>query len=262
MRDPDPSSTAGLPSAAGCDAGVVFAVPIEADAFERLVTDRVEIRAATGRFHQGTVTGRRVAWCVAGVGADAAAAATRLLVDGHRPRLLISAGFAGGLDPALPRGSVVRPGASLTEMDRPPIPLAQIGIVAESRTAAVSIVTVSNVAATAAAKRLLATRFGAQLVDMETYAVASVARSAGIDCASVRVVSDDASQELPREVATLAAPQSSLRRLGAAVGAIGRRPRAAVDLWRLWEHAVVDGKTLAAALVELVKMLPIPSSPS
>ncbi len=247
---------------AGCDVGIVFAVPIEADAFERLSTDRVEIQAGTGRFHEGNVAGRRVAWCVAGIGAAAAAAATRLLVEGHRPRLLITAGFAGGLDPALFRGSVVRPGVSLAESGADPIRLSPIGTVAESASRAAAIITVSAVAATVEAKRLLATRFGAQLVDMETHAVASVARAAGIACAAVRVISDDASQELPREVAALAAPQSSLRRLGAAVGAIGRRPRAAVDLWRLWEHAVIDGKTLAAALVELVQAVPGPPSHS
>ena len=45
-------------------------------------------------------------------------------------------------------------------------------------------------------------------------------------------------------------------RLGAALGAIGRRPRAAADLWQLWEHAVVDGRALAAALADLCGSLP------
>jgi hypothetical protein len=46
-----------------------------------------------------------------------------------------------------------------------------------------------------------------------------------------------------------------MRRLGAALGALGRRPRAAFDMWTLWEHAVVDGRTLAAALEEFVREL-------
>ena len=62
------------------------------------------------------------------------------------------------------------------------------------------------------------------------------------------VISDDASQDLPREIAALVQPQSGMRRLGTALAGIGRRPRAALDMWRLWEHAVVDGRTLAAAL--------------
>jgi hypothetical protein len=47
-----------------------------------------------------------------------------------------------------------------------------------------------------------------------------------------------------------------MRRLGAALGAIGRRPRAALDLWGLYENAVVDGRALAAALADLCRSLP------
>ena len=50
---------------------------------------------------------------------------------------------------------------------------------------------------TAAAKRNLAAETSAQLVDMETHAVATIAANAGLPCAAIRVVSDDASQDLP-----------------------------------------------------------------
>ena len=70
-------------------------------------------------------------------------------------------------------------------------------------------------------------------------------------CAAVRVISDAADDALPVEVAALARPQSAVRRLGAVLGAVGRRPRAALDLWRLYEHAVVDAHALAAALEAL-----------
>ena len=113
-----------------------------------------------------------------------------------------------------------------------------------------TIVSVSAIVATPAAKRALAVRSGAGLVDMETHAVAAVAAAAGLPCAAVRVISDAALDELPREVAALARPQSTLRRLGTALGAVGRRPGAALDLWRLYEHAVIDGRTLATALAE------------
>ena len=101
---------------------------------------------------------------------------------------------------------------------------------------------------TAAEKRDLAAATGADLVDMETYAVATAAHAAGLPCASIRVISDDASQDLPKEIAALVQPQSGMRRLGAALAGIGRRPRAALDMWQLWEHAVVDGRTLAGAI--------------
>jgi adenosylhomocysteine nucleosidase len=227
---------------------VVFAVAVEADAFERLATGRVETRANDVVIHEGVVANVRVAWCIGGMGTQAAAHATRLLVAGHRPRLLVSAGFAGGLDPALARGAVVYPATSVADGEPRPIALAAT---AGPGTAPLTIITASGIVATPTAKRALADRSGAHLVDMETHAVASVAAEEGLPCASVRVISDTADDELPREIATLAKPQSTMRRLGAALGAVGRRPRAALDLWRLYEHAVVDAKSLAQALADV-----------
>ena len=231
----------------GCEAGIVFALAIEADAFERRATDRVEWRGPGGVVLEGTVAGVRVAWCVSGAGGPAAARAAALMIDGHRPRRLVSAGFAGGLDPALPRGCLVRPAAVTTDQVGTHIRLAH----AAAGAAEPLVVSVTEVVATVAAKRALAARTGAAIVDMETHAVATVAATAGLPCFGVRVVSDDASQTLPAEVAGLARPQSALRRLGAVVGAVSRRPAAAVDLWRLYEHAVVDGRTLASELERL-----------
>jgi adenosylhomocysteine nucleosidase len=230
-------------------AAIVFALPVEADAFEALATRRTTIRAAGATIHEGLVADRRVAWCVAGMGQQAAATATRLLIAGHRPRLVVSAGFVGALDPNLRRGELVVPTVAITEGDARQIPLVPYGPVGGAAGESTAIVTVDRVVATAAAKAELAASTAARLVDMETHAVATAAYEAGLPCASVRVVSDTADQELPPEVAALATPQSAARRFGRALGAIGRRPRAAFDLWRVWEHAVVDGRTLAAALV-------------
>lgn len=234
---------------APCAAAIVFAVAIEADAFERLATDRVETIANGLTIHAGRVAGRRVAWSVAGVGEEPASRAALLLVDGHRPGLLVSAGFAGGLDPALPRGAVVRPARVIHAGSAAAVELAagQQGVVA---------CTTDRIVRSAGEKQDLRDRTAADVVDMETFAVAQVAADRMLPCAAVRVVSDTALEDLPREVAGLARPQSTLRRLGAAIGAVGRRPGAVIDLWNLWERAVIDGRTLAAALEQLCRTLP------
>jgi adenosylhomocysteine nucleosidase len=241
-----------------CAAAIVFAVDVEADPFARLAADVTTIESAGPTIHEGVVAGRRVAWCVGGVGADRARRAARLLVAGHRPGVLVTAGFAGGLDPAVPRGAVVHPGRVVDARGGDEILFATPpgGDAAAPRP---TIVTVGDVVATAEDKRRLAAASGAGLVDMESRAVAEVAREAGIPCLAIRVVSDDAATDLPREVATLARPQSAMRRLGTALGAIGRRPGAALDLWRLWEHAVVDGRTLAAEIERVVRALSVPA---
>lgn len=230
-------------------------MPVEADAFESLATETKELSAAGLTFREGIVAGRKIAWCVAGAGGEAAGRASRLLIDGHRPRLILSPGFAGGLDPALARGALVYPRTAVTRSGGPSIDLAT-AVQGDSPRSAhggtyrndLAIVSVDAVVTTAAAKRALAAATGARLVDMETYAVAAVAQAAGLPCLSIRVVSDDASQDLPGEIAALVQPQSGMRRLGKALAGIGRRPRAALDMWRMWEHAVVDGRTLAGAI--------------
>ena len=233
----------------------MFAIPIEADAFAGLATETTELTAAGLTFHEGVVAGRQIAWCVAGAGGESAGRATRLLIDGHQPRLILSPGFAGGLDPALARGAIVSPGRTISRTGGPPIELATAGQGTMTPAAPagrdhehLTIVSVDAVVTTAAAKRDLATATGASVVDMETYAVATAAHAAGLPCVSIRVISDDASQDLPREIAALVQPQSGMRRLGAALAGIGRRPRAALDMWQLWERAVVDGRTLAHAI--------------
>ena len=60
-----------------CVAGIVFAVAVEADAFERHAERHTETRAAGLVIHEGFVAGRRIAWSVGGVGAAAAARATQ-----------------------------------------------------------------------------------------------------------------------------------------------------------------------------------------
>lgn len=246
----------------GVTAGIVFALPIEADAFGRGVRDVVSLEAAGLTFHEGRIDGRSIAWCVGGAGAAAAAKATRLLIAGHRPRIVVTAGFTGALDPALSRGTVVMPTRALCQSGRSPLelfaPTEPSGTSASSPTISIgaTIVTVADVVTSTVAKQSLAAATSAMIVDMETYAVAEAARTAGLPCAAVRVVSDTAGQELPREVAALARPQSGMRRLGTALGAIGRRPRTAIDFWQLWENAVVDGRTLGHAIEDFCRRLP------
>lgn len=233
-------------------AGVIFAMPVEADAFAARGQDASQVQAAGLTFHEGTVAGRRVAWVVAGAGLERAERACRLLIDGHRPELIVSAGFAGGLVAGIERGRVVSPSRAM-RTGHEAVQLSHAAVSGGAKAGA--IVTIDHVACTAHEKQSLAAT-GAEFVDMETWGVARAAREAGLDCVGLRVVSDTASDELPREMAALVKPQSSLRRLGSALRAVSRRPGAAVDMWRLWENAVVDARALADALERLIGRLP------
>jgi hypothetical protein len=161
---------------------------------------------------------------------------------------------------AYPRRAIARAGGPAIDVAAAGQGAGAAWPVGEPRHGDLTIASVGAVVTTAAAKRELAEATGASLVDMETYAVAKAAQAARLPCVSIRVISDDASQDLPKEIAALVQPQSGMRRLGAALGAIGRRPRAALDMWELWEHAVVDGRTLAGAISRFLEGLSGPPS--
>lgn len=234
-----------MKAAARADVGIVFALPIEAGRFADRVTTGRRIEAADLTLHEGEMGGRVVAWVVGGVGIERAARACRLLVDGHRPRGVISAGFAGALAADLERGRVVAPQRTV-QPGAQPIDLAGIESIAAGRR--LTIATVDRVVSKVAEKQRLAAETGADLVDMETWAVAHEAFDAGVPCRCLRVVSDAATDALPPEIARLTAAASPWRRFGAALRTVGSRPAAAADLWKLYERAVVDSRTLADAL--------------
>jgi adenosylhomocysteine nucleosidase len=227
------------------DAGIVFALPVEAGRFADRVQEVRRIEAAGLVLYQGMLQDRVVAWVVGGVGVERAARACRLLIDGHNPRVVISAGFAGALAAEIERGTIVSPhtaarsGADAIQLAPPESAAAGRGL---------TIATVDHVASTMAEKQRLAAETAAHLVDMETWAVAREALTAGVPCRCLRVVSDAATDALPPEIAKLTEATSPWRRLGAALRTVGSRPAAAGDLWRLYERAVVDSRTLADAL--------------
>jgi adenosylhomocysteine nucleosidase len=237
------------------DAGIVFALPVEAGRFADRVQEVRRIEAAGLLLHQGLLQDRVVAWVVGGVGVERAARACRLLIDGHKPRVVISSGFAGALGADIERGRVVapqraaRPGAQS-------IDLAVSEALAAGRQ--LTIATVDRVVSTVAEKQRLAAETAADLVDMETWAVAREALAAGVPCRCLRVVSDAATDTLPPEIAKLTEATSPWRRLGAALRTVGSRPAAAADLWRLYERAVVDSRTLADALEREITGLRLP----
>jgi len=235
-------------------AGIVFAMPIEAGRFADRVQDVRRVESAGLWFSEGLMHDRPIAWVVSGAGLDLATRACQLLIAGHRPRLVISAGFAGGLTPDMTRGSLVRP-ARAERAGSHPVDLARGK--STSRAQPLGIVTVDQVVRSAAAKSMLAHDAAADLVDMETWGVAAEAQAAGLPCECLRVVSDTCGEELPPEISDLAAARSPWRRLGAAIRTVGRRPSAAIDLWQLWERAVIDSRTLADALERRIAELPL-----
>ena len=256
---PPPGGSATAPPPVAADVGIVAALGLEVG---YLIDRLTRVRRYAGAAHEvveGEHGGKLIAVIVGGVGRPAARRATELLLEGHRPRWVVSAGFAGALDPDLRRNDAVFPneivdaeGLRLAvdvkvapEAPAPPNPRVTTG----------RLLTIDAVARTAAEKAELRARYGADVVDMETSAVAEACRDRGLRFLPVRVVSDEAGTDLPPEVLTLM-NKSGGRLVGSALRAVWRRPSSLKDLFAVHNHAQEAADRLADVTLAAVGRLP------
>lgn len=238
------------------DLGFVFALGLEArGVLERLEAPLV-VRGAQAKVHVGTLAGRRVAVVVSGPGRKAARRAATALLEGHRPGCLLSAGLAGGLDPALAHGDLLlinRVGDGAGKWISLRLNYEPNG---DNPVRAGSLLTLDRVVGQAAEKRALGQQHGALAVDMETLAVAEACQAAGTPLVAARVICDTADEDLPPEVERLLRQRSLAAQAGAALGALTRRPQSAADFWRLRNRAEEAAERLGDFLVGLVEQFP------
>lgn len=232
-----------------------MAMPMEAgyliDRLERV--HRYKARSLT--VVEGELEGRVLAVIVSGVGLDSARRGAARLLDGHRPRVLVSAGFAGALNPELNRNDLAIPRAVVNLAGDETIAIdAEWADAVPAIRRVEKLLLVDRVITEAGEKARLRDEHGADLIDMETFGVAAAARDRGVPFASLRVVSDDARSELPPEIARMLNTSGSYR-VGAALRAIWGRPSAAKDFWTLHAHALEAADRLANGLQVLLRGL-------
>ena len=210
----------------------------------------------SGKFRTGVLHDRAIVSVIAGPGRAAAARATESLLVAHRPRLVISAGFCGGLVATLKRNDIVvaekilaQYGATLV-ID--PATLARFRFADAHRG---SFAEVDRIVAKSADKRALAIRSGAIACEMESSAVAEVC-AARHTFLAVRVVSDTVDEDLPDDLGPLMEAQTPMRTFGAVVGTLWRRPSSVKDLLKLQETALTASDRLAKFLADMVTQLP------
>jgi adenosylhomocysteine nucleosidase len=264
-----------------CHFATVLALGIESGCFEDMLAGAVRIRGTGFFIKEGGLHGRRVAVVRSGVGMENAARATEVLIDGHRPKIVISAGFAGGLDPTLKRRDILI-AESVADAAGRRIFIGHSGQAADTSatgpSAAVSTVmwtprcpldyaklsfpglnfggllSVDRVVRESGEKQSLYQRHLAAAVDMETFAVADVCRRRGIPLCAVRVIHDAADETLPGDVERLLRQKTEAARLGAALAAIWRRPGALKDMWMLKEISLAASMQLAKCLANIIAL--------
>jgi adenosylhomocysteine nucleosidase len=122
-----------------------------------------------------------------GIGMQAARRATEAAIALYQPRLVLSAGFAGGIDPELKVGEILSPRRIIDARD---------GSSTEVATGYGVLVT-TEVVAGAEQKVKLGKAYGAQAVDMEAASVARGAQARGVPFMAIKSISDERDVSLP-----------------------------------------------------------------
>jgi adenosylhomocysteine nucleosidase len=236
------------------DIGIVCALPIELGAFlERCQRVRKYV-GSNFVFRGGTYDNIRVVVVQSGTGFARARRATQALLDAHSPKWVLSCGFAGALVPSIKVGDIVVADSIVDAHGQ--LLMIDVAFPADPQRGLHigRIMTSDAIVRLVAEKRQFAERHAAIAVDMESLAVAQVCRELGTRFLSVRVISDDLAGDLPPEVLTLVGPTGTTR-LGAALGAIWKRPESVKDMWKLRQSAHFAAGRLATFLDGIVTQL-------
>jgi len=142
---------------------------------------------------------------IVGIGRENAVKSVRKFLVTHSPELVLTCGFAGGLNPNLKVGDVLFEPIGLTGTNPR---LKEIFIKAGAKPA--SFYCADRIATTVAEKRELRTQTGADVVEMESAAIQAVCAEHGLPCATVRVISDTADEDLPLDFNALSKADKSL----------------------------------------------------
>lgn len=250
------------PAPGAADVGIVAALAIELGPLLKRLRRSRRYSVAKATIVEGELGGKLVVAVIGGAGKVAALKAGELLLMGHRPRWVLSAGFAGALDSSIARNDLLLAN-EVIDADRKLWSI-DLKVGADSgsrdlrepgrRTLTGRLLTVDSVVRTAAEKLELGARYGAVAVDMESAAVAALCADRDIRFVSIRVISDDAATDLPPEVLAILG-QSAGYRAGAAFAAILNRRESLGELLRLREHARSAARRLAPAIEQIIAAL-------
>lgn len=235
---------------------VAAAMKDELDAGLRLCDRVVATEGAGSRLRHAVRLEKTIYFLRTGVGPDKAARRLSEALNEIVPELILTVGYAGGIDPELRLGDLVavrnacefrlnrqRPSWDEVEVSAPVALFGHEQLVAAAAAAGLralsgDAMTSPYVLGNPAHKRLLHERFHAAIVDMETAALARVATERGVPISAVRVISDEASD-------TFLSPFSHDPEAG--IGSRARQLFSAgmIDTYREWkEHASVAKETL------------------
>jgi adenosylhomocysteine nucleosidase len=219
-----------------CKVAIVAALEREVRPFIKdWPSSRKEFGGREFKFYENG--GMVVVW--GGIGPEAARRATEAIISLYHPALVISAGFAGGLDPALEVGHTIAPRYVIDASD---------GSRTDCGAGEGVLISFADVADVEQKARLGAA-YGAHAVDMEAAAVARSAEAHGLKFLACKVISDTTGTGLP-PIARFIGSDGKFHALKF-LFYIAVRPWLWIKVQRLASDSVMAAKKLCGVLAEM-----------
>jgi len=198
------------------------------------------LKEEAGPFRRATAGRNDISILLTGVGRANAERRVREFLATSAPSRVFTCGFAGGLNPQLPLGVVVffTEDTGLEEM------------LTSAGAKPARIFCASKIATTADEKDELRRTTGADAVEMESESIQTVCGEKGIPCATVRVISDTATEDLPLDFNKLAKTDLSPD-YGKLAGAVLKNPSKIAALMRLKKNCGFAAQRLADVLTKV-----------
>ena len=179
---------------------------------------------------------------ITGIGRKNAETSLRKFLEKNLPKLVLTCGFAGGLNPELESGDVVFMTGYPALEER----------LADADAKHASFFSATRIATTAAEKKQLRAETGADVVEMESGAILAVCRESRIPCAMVRVISDTADEDLPLDFNKLAKEDMNLH-YGKLAWAVCKSPWKIGALMQLHKRTSFAANQLADVLAKVTE---------
>jgi|SRR5687767_10195513 len=180
---------------------------------------------------------------ITGMGRDNAENAITAALEEIHPKLVLTCGFAGGLNPLLKSNEIV-----FSSEDGSPV----FDTLKQAGATPVSFFCARRVAITSEEKQRLWRGMGSDAVEMESESIRDICRERDIPSATVRVISDTALEDLPLDFNTLLSPAQKIH-YGKLTWALVRAPFKLAELLAFQQKTVDAAKSLGAFLTKVLQ---------
>ncbi|HSG73139.1 MAG TPA: 5'-methylthioadenosine nucleosidase [Planctomycetaceae bacterium] len=240
---------------AHADIGIVTALPIEIGPFLSLLERQRSYTGGKFKFIGGVLGDKlKIVIVQKAVGFAKARKATQALIEAHTPEWVLSVGFGGALQREMQIADIVMADSIVDQHGHTLRVDLQMEADPKKRLHVGRLLTADQILLKVDDKLELGEKHDALSVDLETLAVAQICKETGTKFLAIRSISDDLSEDLPKEILSLMGESGSVR-AGAVLGAMWNRFGSVKDMWHLREKAMTAARRLAKFLNSLLPRL-------